>query len=130
MNLSVTFLPVRNKSEKLETLLRIADRHFRAKEPLLFLVSDKESFEFLDRLLWRSPDRSFLPHPSKLLNIGMEPIPHTPIIFNLAPSPLGEIPSLRTIYELEDHTSPEKKLASEDKYRAYRDSGLHIIVEG
>jgi DNA polymerase IIIc chi subunit len=126
--MNITFFPVKETAAKLIQLSRVAQRHLEQKEPLLFLVPDKNSFDFLDKLLWSCPVESFLPHPTQLLAISLEIEPHFPSIFNLRPAALIE-GSVKTIYEFEDHTSSEKFQLSKQRYQVYRDQNLPIIIE-
>lgn len=128
MTPKIVFFPVRTNSAKLATLAQVAHTHFERKEPLLFLVPDQNAWEFLDRLLWSTPAESFLPHPSKLIQIRLEFDTACSTLFNLRPSPLIQ-EGAKTIYELEDHTSSDKHQLSEKRYHAYRDRSFQIIVE-
>ncbi len=122
--MNIVFFPVKDTSAKLTKLCRVAEHHLVQKEPLLFLVPDKTSFDFLDKLLWSGVN--FLPHPTNLLTISMELLPFSSI-FNLRPSALLE--GGKTIYEFEDHTSAEKFQLSKQRYQTYRDQNFPIIVE-
>lgn len=123
--MNIVFFPVKDTSSKLTKLCRLAQQHLVQKEPLLFLVPDKASYDFLDKLLWSSDN--FLPHPTPLLTISTELLA-CPYIFNLRPSPLLEADS-KTLYEFEDHTSAEKFQLSKHRYQTYRDQNFPIVVE-
>lgn len=122
--MNIIFFPVKDTSSKLTKLCRIAQSHLAQKEPLLFLVPDKASYDFLDKLFWSSDN--FLPHPTDFLAISTEPLPFASI-FNLRPSALLE--GAKTVYEFEDHTSAEKLQLSKHRYQTYRDQNFPIIVE-
>lgn len=121
--MNIIFFPVKDTASKLNKLCRIAQDHLAQKEPLLFLVPDKTSYDFLDKLFWSSDN--FLPHPT-LLTISTELLPCCSV-FNLRPSPLME--GAKTVYEFEDHTSAEKFQLSKHRYQTYRDQNFPIIVE-
>jgi DNA polymerase IIIc chi subunit len=123
--MNIVFFPVKDTSSKLTKLCRIAQQHLAQKEPLLFLVPDKTSFEFLDKLFWSS--ENFLPHPTPLLMISLELL-SCPFVFNLRSSALTA-GGVKTIYEFEDHTSAEKFQLSKHRYQTYRDQNFPIIVE-
>jgi DNA polymerase IIIc chi subunit len=123
--MNITFFPVKDTPSKLAKLCRVAQHHLEQKEPLLLLVPDKASLDFLDKLLWSS--ENFLPHPTPLLMISMEVNSHFPTVFNLRPSAL--LGDAKTIYEFEDHTSSEKLQLSKQRYQTYRDRNCPIIVE-
>jgi len=121
--MNIVFFPVKDTTAKLTKLCRIAEGHLAQKEPLLFLVPDKAAYDFLDKLFWSSDN--FLPHPT-LLTISTELLPCSSV-FNLRPSALLE--GAKTIYEFEDHTSPEKFQLSKHRYQTYRDQNFPITIE-
>ncbi len=123
---TIIFFTIKTPTQKLSKIYQIALRHIDQKEPLLLLAADKTSFDFLDQLLWTSPPESFLPHPSPLLEISLEPKPGFSI-FNLRPTPF--VDPAKTVYEFEDHTSPEKIQLSKHRYETYRDQNFSIIIE-
>ena len=122
--MNIIFFPVKDTPSKLAKLCQIAQRHLVQKEPLLFLVPDKASLDFLDKLFWSSD--YFLPHPTPLLTLSME-LQAFPFIFNLRPSALEA--NVKTLYEFEDHTSTEKFQLSKHRYQTYRDQNFPIIIE-
>lgn len=127
MNTKIVFFPVKKTSDKLTKITSVATSHFERGEPILFLVQDDTGWEFLDKLFWATPPDSFLPHPSKLIQIRHHLDPAFGAVFNLSPTPLFQ-ESIKTLYELEDHTSPERLKASQDRYHAYRLKELQIII--
>lgn len=122
--MNIIFFPVKDGAAKLSKLCKIAQHHLTQKEPLLFLVPDKASFDFLDKLFWSGDN--FLPHPTPLLTISLELLP-SPTVFNLRPSALLE--GTKTVYEFEDHTSAERFQLSKHRYQTYRDQHFSIVVE-
>ncbi len=126
MNTKIIFFPVQTTPLKLAKICEIGKRHFEGKDPLLFLLPDQTAYDFLDRLLWASPPESFLPHPSKLIHLSLHVDPAYLTIFNLCPTPLAS-QGLKTIYEIEDHTSPDKRKLSELRYHSYKEQSLQII---
>lgn len=130
--MKITFYPVKTTSAKLAKIIEVGTTHFNKGEPILFFVPDEASWEFLDKLLWSTPPDSFLPHPSKLIQIRHHFDPAYTTVFNLSPAPLLAPlfqETIKSLYELEDHTSPEKLQASQNRYHAYRAQELQIIVE-
>ncbi len=126
--MKVTFFPVKTTSAKLAKIVDVATTHFYKGESLLFFVPDETSWKFLDKLLWSTPTESFLPHPSKLIQVKYNFDPAFTTVFNLCPAPLLQ-ETIKTLYELEDHTSPEKLKTSQDRYHTYRNKELQIVVE-
>jgi len=126
--MKVVFFPVKTTTAKLAKLTSIAASHFQKNQPVLFFVQDDASWEFLDKLFWQSPLESFLPHPSKLIQIRHTFDPAYATVFNLTSTPLVQ-DSIKTLYELEDHTSPDKLKASQERYNTYRHHEFQIVVE-
>jgi DNA polymerase IIIc chi subunit len=126
--MKITFFPVKTTNAKLSKIIEMATSHFHKGEPILFFVADEAAWDFLDKLLWATPPESFLPHPCNLIQIRHTFDPTMSTVFNLTPSPLPP-DTIKILYELEDHTSPEKLKASQDRYHTYRKQELQIIVE-
>ncbi|MGH2613397.1 MAG: DNA polymerase III subunit chi [Rhabdochlamydiaceae bacterium] len=126
--MKVIFYPVKTTDAKLTKIVEVATIHFTKGEPILFFVPDEAAWEFLDKLFWSTPADSFLPHPSKFIQIRHTFNPAYTTVFNLSPTSLLQ-PTIKTLYELEDHTSAEKLKASQDRYHTYRTHALQIIVE-
>lgn len=131
----IVFFSVKSTQDKLAKLCAIAKTYFEQGDPLLVMTADEKARDFVDELLWRLPSDSFLPHiatdmPCRdliAITCSRQNINQARALFNLTPDPLF-FPDL-TIYEFEEHTSPDKRQASEARYRAYRDKGLPIRIE-
>lgn len=130
----IVFFQVKDSAAKIARIVETSLSHFQNKESLLILVPDFHALEFVDNLLWRHPEESFLPHapieaPSKeLIAITCRPenLNQASFVFNLRPSPLLWSTPPKLIYELEDFSSPEKKAASHLRFQAYRNAGYPI----
>lgn len=129
----VIFFSVRETAAKLLLLCKTAAEHFNKKEPLQIIVPDRAALEFVDALLWRLPEESFLPHScasmptSELLVITSERtiLNGAQHLFNLCTTPPLNS-KVKLIYDFDDLTSPEKKQASDKRYQAYREAGFQI----
>lgn len=134
MNTQIVFFPVQGSQDKLAKLCAIARRHFENNDPLLVMTADEKARDFVDELLWRMPPESFLPHTASdipcqgtiVVTSSRENISQARTIFNLTPEPLFHFDL--TIYEFEEH-SPQRRQATEARYRTYRDKGLPIRIE-
>jgi DNA polymerase IIIc chi subunit len=63
MNTSrVVFFQVRDNTSKLKHIVDTVTAHFHKKEPILIFVEDDRAQQFVDDLLWKLPETSFLPH--------------------------------------------------------------------
>ncbi len=130
----VVFFQVQDSASKLKKIVESAQYHFERKEPILILVEDARSQEFVDELLWKLPESSFLPHIA-----ADTPVPDLVAVskakfnvnqakaaFNLCPTPLLIEGPFRIIYEFEDLTSPAKKSLSSIRYDAYKQARYAI----
>ena len=124
---TILFIPIQQTPTKLIKLQQIAQKHLWEKHPLFFLVADKPSIDFLNKLLWSA--ENFLPHPTRFLKIDLHLDPYYPTVFNLRPSAITETSRIKTIFEFEDHTSPEKQQLFKQKYSYYKDRQLSISLE-
>ena len=94
----VIFFQVPDTASKLRCIAQIAKNHFAKKEPILFFVEDERARDYLDELLWKFPEASFLPHSileeptSTQILIGITKsktnVNGASIAFNLSPTPL------------------------------------------
>jgi DNA polymerase IIIc chi subunit len=134
MNKLVTFFQVRDAAIKLSKICQTAQAHFEKKEPLQIVVPDKAALEFVDLLLWRFPEESFLPHivattPCSdciIITCERAPLNEAKAFFNLCLPPLLNN-KVKIIYDFDDFTSSDKKQASDKRFAAYRDAQFQII---
>lgn len=135
MNTSrVVFFQVRDNGAKLKYIVDAAMAHFDKKEAILILVEDDRAQQFVDDLLWKFPETSFLPHiltdePTTDL-IAITKVKNNcnnaKIAFNLCPTPLLIEGPFRIIYDFEDTTSIAKKNLSSLRFDAYKQAGFLI----
>jgi len=130
----IVFFQVKDNGMKLKKIAESAQAHFEKKEPFLILVEDVKSEQFVDELLWKSPETSFLPHvvsdvPVKdLIAITKvkKNVNKARVAFNLCTTPLLIEGPFRIIYEFEDLTSASKKNLSTLRFDAYKQAGCLI----
>lgn len=130
----VVFFQVRDNPTKLMRIAETAQSHFEKKEPLLILVEDAKSQQFVDELLWKLPSSSFLPHTAcdeetkELVAIAKvkKNVNGARIVFNLCPTPILLDESFRMIYEFEDLTALNKKNLSSIRFDSYKSAGYLI----
>lgn len=129
--MEIIFYSINSTSAKLNKIIATAYHHFYHNDPLLFFVPDQTAWDFLDKLLWSTPPESFLPHPTPLIQLRLTWQESCSNVFNLCTAPLssGTKGVIKKLYEFEDHTSPAKLKASQDRYHAYRKHDCRIIVE-
>lgn len=130
----VVFFQVRDNGTKLKRIAETALAHFEKKEPFLILVEDERSQQFVDELLWKLPETSFLPHLATdetttdriAICKSKNNVNGARIAFNLCPTPLLIEGPFRIIYEFEDLSSPNKKNLSSLRFDAYKQAGFLI----
>jgi DNA polymerase IIIc chi subunit len=133
-NTRVVFFLVRDNSSKLKKIAETALAHFEKKEPFLILVEDERSQQFVDELLWKLPETSFLPHIAAdepttdriAICKSKKNVNNARIAFNLCPTPLLIEGPFRIIYEFEDLSAPNKKNLSSLRFDAYKQAGYLI----
>lgn len=124
----VIFYQVRDAASKIKCICMTAISHFEKKEPFLILVEDAKAQEFVDDLLWKFPETSFLPHvisdePTKdfiAITKTKNNVNQARVAFNLCPTPLLIDSPFRIIYEFEDLTNPNKSKLSSLRFDAYK----------
>lgn len=124
----VIFFLVKEVKAKIQKITQVAHFHFSKREHLLLSVQDATALKFLDELLWKEPEVSFLPHTisdspaSELIILTMQKknLNNSKYLFNLCPTPLLFETEAKIIYELEDATSPNKHLLSQQRMQAYK----------
>ena len=130
----VTFFQVTSDQMKRTRIVSVAHEYFEKKQPLLFKLPHKKALEYLDLLLWRLPQDSFLPHVIKdtpcqdliVLTSSEENPNEARSIFNLTGEPILN-PHFTTIYTFEDLSSTEKNTIAQKHYHAYKTHGYKII---
>lgn len=127
----IIFLQAKTAEEKIQKITEIIHLHFNKKESFFILSPNETTSDFLDKLLWKFPKNSFLPH-----TISSEPCLDKVVIsmknanlnkaeaaLNLTPLPLLWESPLKVIYELE---TPEKSVEVKQKFQIYRQSNFSI----
>jgi DNA polymerase IIIc chi subunit len=130
----VCFIRVTDNASKLQKLCAIIHSHFIKNDKVLIAVPSAEAAAYIDQLLWRMPEESFLPHAianhttseriaitTALLNINQ-----ASTLVNLLPNPHPNPGSVVLIYELLDLTAKDKEEVSRRKQAAYRSAGHHV----
>ena len=133
----VTLFQVHDDNQKRQKIVQIAEEYFEKKEPLLIRLPHLKALEYVDLLLWRSPQDSFLPHVIKdqpcndylVLTSTKENPNSARSILNLCSEPVeNEKLSFIKIYELEDLSSTQRHHATQESYKTYKGAGFTIIT--
>ncbi len=127
------FFQVSDASSKKGRIVETARAHFSKKESLLFFVEDEKAQIFMDELLWKLPDFSFLPHvacdkPTTdyiVITKGKSNVNLAKFAFNLCPTPLL-LPGFKLIYDFEDLSAPNKQSFSALRFNAYKEAEMPL----
>jgi len=129
----VVFFQVADAAAKLKRIAETARAHFGKKEPFLFFVADEQALNFVDDLLWKLPETSFLPHiaadqPNQervVITKTKSNVNGAHYTFNLCPTPLL-LAGFKIIYDFEDLSSPNKKSFSSLRFNAYKQAKMTL----
>ncbi|MBS0627111.1 MAG: DNA polymerase III subunit chi [Verrucomicrobia bacterium] len=136
--MKVVFYTVKTGPAKIHYLLRAISHHFTQKEKIQIIVPDKRALTFIDDLLWSQPKESFLPHCTSspvpfhdliFICLPEETVDDFPFVFNLCPTAYKPHPRVKTLYEFEDASHPEKKALFQVKFKYYQSLG-HTLSGG
>lgn len=130
----VVFFSVRDNGAKVKALCDTAQLHFSKKEPIFILVEDLKTEQFVDELLWKAPQASFLPHVISetdthewvVISKLKKNLNQAKAAFNLCPTPLLFDGPFKIIYEFEDLSSQSKKNLSSLRLDAYQKAGWTV----
>lgn len=137
----IHFLKVSDNPQKLTKICQVVQHYFNLHKALLILVPNQEVAEYIDQLLWKIPEESFLPHSivnssstEKVIITSMaQNFNEASIILNLT-AEIHPFSEYEITIELFDETHPAKREISQQKVEKYRQQGLTIkpqsIVRG
>lgn len=129
----VIFHTVKDAQAKLDFICQRAEEAMRQEERLLIAVPTDEAAQYIEALLWRQPETSFIPHvitqspTTAWVAITSKPTHNfnqASILLNLC----SEVPPLYSqfniVYELDDQTHPQKATLSEQRRSSYAANGI------
>ncbi|MBA3721758.1 MAG: DNA polymerase III subunit chi [Parachlamydiaceae bacterium] len=132
----VIFTHVKDNQTKIGHICQTVYEAINKKKRILILVQNEEAAKYIDSLLWRFPEESFLPHsyankPTKenivVTTINSQNLNQAAILLNLSPSTTPIFNHFEEIHELYDETSPPKVENSKLKIKSYQSLALNII---
>ncbi len=133
-NETVTFLATPNNQQKIKAICSTVEHHFLLEDSLLILAPSEEAAAYLDQLLWRFPESSFLPHaiaqqPTEeriAITTREENLNQARVLLSLLPNLSSIWQQFPHVYELMDTTHPEKQILSENRLKQYQKLGATI----
>lgn len=130
----VHFLDVETISAKLNSICKITQKHFSRKESILIAAPSQEAALYIDQLLWKQPEESFIPHivvniPTKELvaiTVTDLNVNRARILINLRPDVPPRLDEYAIIYDLLDRTHPSKEALSRNRQSTYQSLNLRV----
>lgn len=133
----ITFHHVKTNGAKIDFICSKVHEIFHQEKKLLIIAPNFEAAVYLDELLWRVPEESFIPHKivdtfsSESIAITMQNhqnINQASYVLNLSSVPSPLYTEVEQIYELMDQTDPKKMEASQKRLQFYESHKLSIVV--
>lgn len=137
-NVDVIFIQVESNAEKVASLCQIVQKYFSSEEKVLIFVSSSQAANYVDQLLWKYPEESFLPHQvaesktqervaitTQSINVN-----EASILLNLSGVLCPIYSQFQKVYELMDKTDKEKLQLSKKRYEAYQAMKITPKVKG
>ena len=133
--IKVTFYHVIDNAAKIQLICSKAKDSFQLEKRLLIAVPTFDAAQYVESLLWRFPEESFMPHviadttTKEWIAITMQNkdnINQAPRLLNLCPLVPVLAHEMEEIYELYDETHPQKKELSEQRLREYQAKGFLV----
>lgn len=130
----VCFIQVTDNATKLQKLCAVIHSHFIKNDKVLIAVPSTEAAAYIDQLLWRIPEESFIPHAVAnhttneriAITTTHSNINQASTLVNLLANPHPNPGSVNLIYELLDLTSKDKEAISRQKQATYRNTGHQV----
>lgn len=138
-NLSVEFFETETNKHKLELICKLSQKCFVENKKLLILVPSLEAAHYIDQLLWKHPQESFLPHvvsdlitacPIAITMQASENVNCATYLLNLTNRPAPAIERIEWIYEFVDKTNQQKNQEAEYKKKNYEERKAKICFTG
>ncbi|MFI0435613.1 MAG: DNA polymerase III subunit chi [Parachlamydiaceae bacterium] len=132
---TITFYRVKDNGAKIQFIYTKAEEAFKQEKRLLISVPNFQAAQYIDTLLWKFPQESFLPHivsdtpTSEWIAITMEGkqnVNQATCLLNLCPTVTALTENVLEIYELYDESLPEKTALSEKKLQEYEKKGMVV----
>lgn len=109
---------------------------FFSGKKIFISVENATAAEYVDQLLWRLPEESFIPHlitnqASKspvVISSELRNLNDAYALIHLRPTASPIISQFSAIYDLEDHSSPHKQQRSQERLKAYQEIGFEVFV--
>ena len=133
----ITFLKVATNQEKLVTITKIVERHFDLAQNILISTPNDQVSNYIDQLLWRLSEESFVPHTiattscqdAVIITSTSENLNQATVLINLCPTSHPSFNDFSIVYELYDLTHPEKEASSKARHESYLQSNFKVFMQ-
>lgn len=134
MNSKIIFLKANNNQEKLLAITTTVQKHFDQAQNLLIYCSNEEAANYLDSLLWKMPEESFLPHKiadqpchdKVVITCQPQNINQATVLINLSTTLHPHFNTYQVVYDLYDETHPVKLELSKARQSSYHKEGYEF----
>lgn len=133
----IIFISVQNNASKLDLISTKSLESLQTKKRLLITTPNLRAANYIDLLLWKSPEDSFIPHivsdmpTNEWIVITLQNQVNNnqaSRIINLCNETSPLYSSVEEVYELYDETHPEKLQLSQQKLQFYKSLGLNPTI--
>lgn len=127
--MKVTFFKVKDNQAKAQVICQQVQAVLKKEKKLLIVVPNEEAARYVDLLLWRLPEESFIPHAivtkptSEWIAITTQDkqnLNNAHFLLNLCPTISPMCNQFEEIYELDDVTNSDKAQLSQKKREEYK----------
>lgn len=132
----IFFVKVSDNATKLKVICDLVKKSFENKARILISVPSEEAAKYIDQLLWKNPEESFLPHviahaasKESIIIVNADRggnLNQAHIAINLCPDALQNGHEFSIIYELLDQSHPDKEALSKKRLLVYQSLGFAV----
>ncbi len=134
---NIIFLPIKTNQQKIKCICHYAQKHFDAQDSLCIMAPTQQAVQYLDDLLWKFPENSFLPHAIAhvkcqekiIISTICQNLNDAKVLMNLCTEPCPIVEQFELIYELYDETQLEKFDQAKHRFKFYAEKGFNPQIE-
>lgn len=132
----VIFYRVKDNSSKIQLICTKAQEAFQQEKRLLITVPNLQSAQYIESLLWRLPEDSFLPHviadfpTTEWIAITLQEehnVNQATRLLNLCSTVSPLYQQVDEVYELYDETHPQKIEFSQQRLNHYQTKNIQVL---
>jgi DNA polymerase-3 subunit chi len=135
----VIFFQVKDNSAKIRCICAQVKESMEKEKKILIQVPNEEAGHYLDALLWRLPEDSFIPHIQTNVNKQIKEwvviteletnLNEASFSLNLKPSISLICHQFEEVYEFYEAFNEQKVQAAEKKMADYREKNINVIMK-